>query len=63
MKKSSESGKEEAIQQWYLTALRKQCKQHLKKAKTKKERMKLDNDLRMSYKHNDHHFLSNFKGK
>ena len=25
--------------------------------------MKLDNDLRMSYKHNDHQFMNNLKGK
>ena len=43
--------------------MRKNCKKDLKKAKTKKEKMKLDNDLRMSYKHNDHQFMNNLKGK
>jgi hypothetical protein len=32
-----------------LENMRKKCKQDLKKAKNKKEKMKLDQELRMSY--------------
>jgi hypothetical protein len=36
--------------------MRKKCKQDLKKAKNKKEKMKLDHELRMSYQQNIHTF-------
>jgi len=39
-----------------LENVRRKWKSELKKAKTKKEKMHIDNDLRMSYRHNVHDF-------
>lgn len=45
---------DDSLKQELISNLRKKCKAELKKTKDKAQRMKLDNDLRLSYKQNIH---------
>ena len=53
----------DSLQQEYIDNLRRKCKAELKRTKNKHEKMLLDNDLRMSYRHNIHDFKSNLVNK
>jgi hypothetical protein len=45
---------EDSLQEEYISNLRRKTKAQLKRTKDKTQKMKLDNDLRLSYKQNIH---------
>lgn len=52
-----------SLQKEYIENLRRKCKQDLKKTTDRSQKMKLDEDLRQSYKYGNHDSLSFGKKK